>query len=302
MTSFTCDEVEARLDLSAAGECDLAEQSAIDAHVQHCPRCAEALNEARSALELLDLHWQAPAALERLHARLEDARQEEQAAPDGAVISFRPVRLVSFVRRFAAVAALLLTPSGIGLLFPSASAPSLPELAVAVVPAERQALVPAVPSRGGPEKVVPMAEASKTLLMPLAWAAKDHRGKRIPAPEVNLDFRIDNQTVVPLYLEVGGEDFALLLDLQGPGVREEVLPVQPQPAHSEVVAPGGHHTIPISRLESRWRDRVRYSSWTRPGEYTLTVRVRLRVREGDGLTEVRMLTAPTRTIEVLGPP
>src|SRR5262249_32761104 len=95
---LTCPDVEARLDLFAADECDAAEAEAIRRHLAHCPRCTTAYDEARQLVGLLDLRLQEPERLRRLEARL--------AAEETPRRGVR--RLPVALRRVAALAAMLL--------------------------------------------------------------------------------------------------------------------------------------------------------------------------------------------------
>src|SRR5439155_21220681 len=97
MSPLTCPDVEARLDLYAADECDPAEADAIRRHLAHCPRCVAACDEARQLVGLLDLRLQEPERLSRLEARL--------AAAEGAPRR-RVLRFPAGLRHVAALAAM----------------------------------------------------------------------------------------------------------------------------------------------------------------------------------------------------
>src|SRR6516225_6968069 len=97
MKALSCDEAALLLDLYAAGECGPADDRAVRAHLDACPACRHSAEEARQLLGLLDVHFRQDAALEKLSHAL---RAEQRPAR-------RPV-ILSFARRFAAVAALVL--------------------------------------------------------------------------------------------------------------------------------------------------------------------------------------------------
>jgi hypothetical protein len=103
MTPLTCSEVEARLDLHAAGEGDEAERAALEQHLANCPRCRRADHDARQLLALLDLQFQEPDRLARLQHRLAQEERRKHTAP----------RILRFSRPLASLAALLLLAVGL---------------------------------------------------------------------------------------------------------------------------------------------------------------------------------------------
>jgi hypothetical protein len=103
MTPLTCAEVEARLDLHAAGEGGETERAALERHLAGCPTCRQAHDDARQLAALLDLHFQEPDRLARLHRRLTEDERPQRSAP----------RLLRFSRPLASLAALLLLAVGL---------------------------------------------------------------------------------------------------------------------------------------------------------------------------------------------
>jgi ferric-dicitrate binding protein FerR (iron transport regulator) len=133
MNALTCREVAAEIDLDAAGECDPALHAAIQRHLASCPDCARLHQEAQQLLGLLDLQFQEPDRLRRLHARLDT---------EG---SSRPPRpwLLRFPRQAAALAALLLLMIGLNLTGrpgPVAVVPPEPQPQRDVMPAPQEAM------------------------------------------------------------------------------------------------------------------------------------------------------------------
>ena len=66
MNDWTCDKVEDRIDLYAAGEADASTRAAVGRHLKVCPACAESHRQARQTLGLLDQTYQESERLERL--------------------------------------------------------------------------------------------------------------------------------------------------------------------------------------------------------------------------------------------
>jgi hypothetical protein len=107
MTTLTCDEVDAQLELFAGGECAEAEEAVIAAHLAGCRRCANAAAEARMLVGLLTLRHQEDAA----RLRLRKALDADRAAP--VILPLRrPSMSLKLTRRIAAVAAMLLCVVG----------------------------------------------------------------------------------------------------------------------------------------------------------------------------------------------
>jgi ferric-dicitrate binding protein FerR (iron transport regulator) len=293
MSPLHCAEVEGRLDLYAAGECDAAEAGAIGRHLAACPRCATAYREARDLLALLDLRWQEPERLRRLAERL--AAEEE---PRRLVRRFPPG-----VRRFAALAALLLLAVGpLCWLSPPVATVADGGLAIALQQEDVRGL-PAAQMKAGNEGA---REGPKTapagVQGDLRFAmAGDHRSP----PEVDLALELRNTTDSEMRVEVAGPRTELRLALQGPGVKVTQAHEEPsQAAKAETVTlkPGQSHTLRITRLEDGPPGARRQLYWTEPGDYTLTARITT-VTSSPGLGERRITarSAPV-TIHVGGPP
>ena len=117
-------------------------------------------------------------------------------------------------------------------------------------------------------------------------------GEPLPPPEVNLEMEIPDLGRGLPPLDFAGRDAELVLDLQGPGVVRVAAPHAPAPlARLETVAiPSGQpYAVPIRELAEGSPGAVHYLYWTEPGEYTLTVRLRV-VTAGDPTAGVRVLT------------
>jgi hypothetical protein len=288
MTTFSCEEVEARIDLYAAGALEADEEAAVAAHVRHCPGCERVLDEARVTVGLLDLHLQLPEALERLQARL-----EEDARPPVRV--WRLSRLRTVVQRFSSVAALLLITLGLWTLFPAVPRPQTGgELAALVEPAPVRVMVPA----GKPMENLASGFKSKRLILEMpAPRAADPLG---PPPVVNLQLTLRNDTSEPISYRPDPE---ILLDLRGPGVMRKPAPERPPtaPAKAQTIPPGQSATIPIHRLLSTEGGHPEYLYWTEPGIYTLSLRARVRIARGGRPEHEEMLFAPPVEIRVGSP-
>jgi hypothetical protein len=291
MSPLRCAEIEGRLDLYAAGECDAPEAGAIDRHLAACPRCATAYREARDLLALLDLRWQEPERLRRLTERLaaeEEPRRVVRRFPSG-------------VRRFAALAALLLLAvAPLCWLSPPAAPVADGGLAIALHQENVRGLPAALMmpgievARGGPKT----APAGAQQELPVAKAG-DHR----PPPEVDLALELRNTTDSEMRVEVAGPRTELRLELQGPGVKVTQADEEPnQATKAEIVTlkPGQSHTLRITRLEDGRPGARRQLYWTEPGDYTLTARIAT-VASSPGLGERRITArSPPVTIHVEG--
>jgi anti-sigma factor RsiW len=243
MSPLNCPDVESRLDLFAADECDPAETAAIRRHLAGCPRCAAACAESRQFVGLLDLRWQEPERLRRLQSRLD---AEEMPRP-------RVLRFPTALRRAVAVAAMLLLTAGpIGWLA-QGLAPAAGDGGLAVVLREE-------PRRDGQEAMfAPGAERVQAKAT----------GHLPPAPEVHLELRLRNTTDRPLRVWVAGPQTELRLDLTGPGA--VAMPVRDrveQVAKTITLRPGQSQVLRITSLT----DDRRSWYWTEPGDYTLTAR------------------------------
>jgi hypothetical protein len=301
MNPLTCQDVEARIELYAAGECDEPERVAIEQHLTGCPACSRAKDEAEGLAGLLDVHFGAVDRLQRLHARLE---AEDRPS---AVRHFGPV-----LRRLTALAALLLLTAGllwsIRPLAPSAARGGQGLVAVALLPqewalAEKEEGVQAVVgSEPQPLRGHPNGQAKELTFAPV----------RLPAPpKVNLGLKLRNTSDKEMHLQIGSAGSELQLDLQGPGAVS--VPARDGLGEAflteEVVtlAPGEEYALPIHRLVYGSRNNVRYAYWTEPGEYTLTARYTAalsstrRARAGEPLTYVTLDGVPSK-IRVVAKP
>jgi hypothetical protein len=275
MTPPTCHEIRERLELYAAGECDAAAARAVRQHLAGCADCARAHDRAREMLGLLDLHFREPDGLRRLYGRL---RAE---AP-------RRGRWQPAVRRLAALAALVLLTFGLswwsGALVRRSPEDGSTTLALALR-SETRALAPP-----GVAMVRGQSEPGEYVLdlkgaTPEEFARRlraDAGTDRLPPPlAVHLGLMLRNTGRRPLRVAVGDSATELRLMLSGPGVVRVPAPVRHVRTlgmpRVVTVLPGKEFTLPVSRLADVAGDDGHYLYWTRPGEYTLTVRGRLAV-------------------------
>src|ERR1051326_2368346 len=110
MSDWTCTEVEEQLDLLAVGECDVQARALVEQHVASGSGCAAKYAESRRWMGLLSLQLDTAGPL-RLRRRLERESFRRQRRPS----------TLPLVRRFAAVAALLLLSAGLMLALPRVS-------------------------------------------------------------------------------------------------------------------------------------------------------------------------------------
>src|SRR6516162_7909907 len=113
MNTLTCEQVEEQLDLLAAGECDRPTRRAVEAHLESCAACSASYAESQRVQGMLDLHYNEAERQERLRRRIDEA---DRAA--------RRRRVLPFVNRVAALAALLLVTFGLALLLPNWKEPA----------------------------------------------------------------------------------------------------------------------------------------------------------------------------------
>jgi hypothetical protein len=239
MSPLTCPEVEARLDLYAADECDAAEAEAVRRHLAHCPRCATAFAEARQLMGLLDLRWQEPERLRRLeeHITAEEAPRR------------RVLRFPTGLRHVASLAAMLLLTVGLtGWLSPLLG-PGDGDGGLVVALREGIArggvdaqFVPAAAVRGGP--------------------------KEMARPSVGLTLELRNPTERTIRVWVDGPQTELRLDVSGPGVESRPVKDGGRPPSEVTLRPGEQHVIRSDRLTDSRREWY----WTKPGEHTVTAR------------------------------
>jgi hypothetical protein len=283
MTPLTCEQVEEQLDLLAAGECDRPTRRAVEAHLESCAACSASYAESQRVQGMLDLHYNETEQQERLRRRIDEA---DRAA--------RRPRVLPFVKRAASLAALLLVTFGLALMLPNWKEyrPGS-ELALLVKgDGTREMKVgPAV----GPEHVQADATArfqKKEVVLSLPEAQRGDKARRQlrelqskdelpPPPPVPLGLELKNTGVRPLEVRLGGDELNLSLDVKGPGVLrlpapDRELPPLPEPQTLRL-APGASHLLPFERLIAGRRGHVEYVYLTEPGEYPLTIRLRVRV-------------------------
>ena len=194
----------------------------------------------------LDWHFRADAGLERLRRRL---RAEAKPRPS----------VVPFVRRFAAVAALLLVTFGLTGKFAPLPDGERSDVVAVLHGTDREAVAPA---RGG--------------LEPKAMAQSRFQRALPEGPRVDLSLEVINTGGRPLTLHVGGERTSLRLDLRGPGVFTLSGPELSGGAtppflvkQSVHLKPGASFVLPIPHLIGGRRGALRGVYWERPGRYTL---------------------------------
>jgi hypothetical protein len=260
MSPLSCPDVESRLDLYAAGECDPAEAEALRRHLTGCPRCAAACDEAVQLVGLLELRLQEPERLRRLETLLAAEEQPRRLVP----------RFPSTIRRVAALAAMLLLTAGpIGLLMRDLP-PDADMGGLALSVREEQRL------RGPEAMFAPGMEVARG--MP----------KDVAAPELELTLR--NTTDRPMRVWVAGPQTELRLDLRGPGARSVPRKdAADSKAESVPLPPGGTYEIRATGLT----DSRRTWYWTEPGDYTLTAEFTTRAEvAGLGARRLTARSAP----------
>jgi hypothetical protein len=278
MSPLSCAEVEGRLDLFAAGECDAPEAEAIGRHLAACPRCATAYQQARELLSLLDLRLQEPERLRRLYERL-----AAEAAPRRAVRRFP-----AGVRRLAALAAMLLLAVGpLFWLWPQFATTAGGGLALALRVGDGRGMPEVLRMPGSAAVPKGPQRAADGIRAKLQVAKADDQR---PPPEMELALELRNTTDREMRVEVSGPRTELRLELTGPGVkavpaREE--PAQAVKAEAVTLRPGQSHTLRITRLEDGRPGARRHLYWTAPGDYTLTARLTT-VASSPGLGERRV--------------
>lgn len=288
MSPLTCPDVEARLDLYAADECDPAEAEAIRRHLTACPRCATACEEARQFVGLLDLRLQEPERLRRLEARI-----DTEAEP-----SRRVLRFPSGLRRVAALAAMLLLNVALaGWLTPGLTLVEEGGLVVALHDEK---------PRGLPEgKFLPAADVVRTAERATLKeqqeevAAAKVTGRLPRLPPVDLELELRNSTDHEMRVWTSGPQTELRLDLRGPRV-ESVPAKDDAEAEPEAVTlrPGASHVIRIKSLTEGRAGTRRTWYWGEPGDYTLTAEFTTRASApGMGQRRVTARSAPV-TIHV----
>lgn len=291
MHPLNCNEAEGLLDLHAAGECDPATAAAVERHLADCSACAAAEREARRVLALLDVHAQAPGGLERLKKRID---KEDRFLR-------QPRRVLPFASLLTAAAALVLFTFGLTGSRPGESGHFSSDVVVAARGFQAMKSVPGALEMA--HAIGPDAEAhfdqritltgNQTLAVVL-----DRRGKTAeeyrrflrnarrtaplpPPPALDLALELRNPGPAEKLLYLEDERTNLSLDLQGPGVLRLNVPgdaTAPFPLKPIRLDADQSQPLPI-RLIDGSREQVQYLYWTEPGEYTLTIRLRVPVSE-----------------------
>jgi hypothetical protein len=283
MNAMTCHEVEAQLDLLAAGECDRPTRRAVELHLDQCPTCSASYAESQRLLGLLDLNWNT-AGPQRVREWIE--REERRARP-------RPVVLL-FVRRAASLAALLLLTLGLTLWLPRGEmADSPPDLQLATLVARRNApdgIQEAVKAIGDPLARFQPAVEAVSLAVARGHTGNEFRDEleqaqragKLPAPDaVPFGLELKNTGTQPLDVRLGDNATELSLHVRGPGVVRIPAAGVAEPdflrPRTVPVAPGKPYVIRLDRLIAGKRGRLEYIYLTEPGDYTLTASLRLTV-------------------------
>jgi hypothetical protein len=109
----------------------------------------------------------------------------------------------------------------------------------------------------------------------------DHQSPPIPPAQVDLTLEFKNTAKKPVKIWIGGDPTCRLnLDLKGPGARKVKIlgppigaNIPPIPPREESIEPGNVFRLPLKSLAVLDRYRAGEASyWTKPGEYSLTVR------------------------------
>jgi hypothetical protein len=257
MNHLSCDQIQEKIDLYAAGECDHEEALEIERHLAGCPTCPSALEESRQMLSLLDLHLGAPDQMARLKVRLDEERHRA-----------RFLHARSATRSVLALAAMLLAMLGLALSLGVFSSPEYEghHLVAFLEPGrqlERSALPPALVQEMIERKGVPL----QLHMSDIKAVAGEHPS---PPPEVNLALSIHNAGPGVMRLLVAGPYVEVRLILSGPGVaRRPAPPEAPEQSNYVDLKPGETHRMVIRRLEDGPPDAKRYWYLSRPGRYTL---------------------------------
>jgi hypothetical protein len=272
--------VEEQLDLLAAGECEPETQRAIDAHLATCAACTAQLVESRRLIGLLTLDMDT-AGPRRLCERIER---------DNRRLSARP-HILPFVRRLAAVAALLLISCGLLWFLPKPSSDvSGLQLALVIEPDSRvgRGLPDAAP---GPElamakgenkmldMVVPHGQMGETFRQELRIAESE--GRLPPPSELpsKIDLTLKNAGHQLIFVDIGGTGSELLINVEGPGVMRVQAPGASTPSYLQPrtirLQATDDYKLHIDRLIAGRPNRLEYIYLTEPGEYTITLSLRL---------------------------
>jgi hypothetical protein len=296
VSTLTCEQVEAGLELYAADECDAAAGAATAAHLAECPACSAKYREAQELLGLLELRLREPERLRRLLGLLAAEPKRQR----------RPAWVLAFPRRVAALAAMLLLTLGLsGWLGPFAGpGDGGLDLQVAVAPVERQALIPDVApgfERATMKSVDNTGQFAPAEAKTFEWEAT-RVGEPRERPEARLTLDLRNQSGRAVLIHLDDDRTELALDLEGPGVARTPAPT---PAlwlgglGPVRLAPGKAVQLTVERLEEGTRGAVRVVSWTKPGDYTLTARLRTPVETvGSLVPRMETFTGPPVKLHV----
>jgi hypothetical protein len=278
MTPLSCQEAEPLLDLYAADACVAEQAEAISAHLADCPRCRATFAQARETLVLLDWTVREPAARQRLRDRIEEEARRLRQRPRGGVVPL-------WVRQVGSLAALLLLTVGLaGWLGRGGRVAVGPEslLASLTVAPEDLEVAPGLTRNHHLELAKARAQDVRKAkkVVQDAHATRTHRvGAGNTPPEVHLTLELTNSSDRPVLIRTDGPDTLIQIELEGPGVRQRALrdPAREAPLspRSLVLQPGATGNITLHRLEAGRPGAWTGWSWTAPGDYTLTVRLRV---------------------------
>ncbi len=296
MNTLDCKQVDEQLDLVASGVCDGPTRQALERHLVSCSTCAARYAESQRLQGLLALHWNAM-AMQRLRQRI-----------DREGVSGRRRLVLPWVRRAAAVAALLLVMFGLVSLLPWGEPPGEgPQLTLAVLvasaggPQSKGApdSVARVPANLAPGAMVPMiqqADGQTGAAFREELTRAQEAGKLPLPPRVPLELALTNSGTRPMEIELGGR---LELDVEGKGVvrlpAEQAAPPDYLHPQTRWLAAGARWTVPIDRLIAGAPGRLEYIYLTEPGDYTLTARLNVRVGRRE-----QMLTSPRVSVQIKG--
>ena len=300
MNTLTCEQVEEQLDLLAAGECDRPTRRAVEAHLESCPACSASYAESQRVQGMLDLHYNEAERQERLRRRIDEA---DRAA--------RRRRVLPFVNRVAALAALLLVTFGLALLLPNWKEPAPGGGLALLVKGDGVQNVRGGPAVG-PEHALADAAAARfakevVLALPQADRGEEARhrlrnlqskGELPPPPLIRLELELKNTSVRPLEVRLDGDELNLSPDVKEPEVLRLPAPRRATPLlepQSLRLAPGASHSLSFERLIAGRPGHVEYVYLTEPGKYPLTIRLRVRVNgEPTELTREMILRVPDK--------
>jgi hypothetical protein len=300
--TLTCPTVEGNVELFVANECDPSLVAEITKHLAHCPSCTASVDETRRLFGLLDgsFRWEEGAK------RVRDLLREEPPK----TLPFR--RVPVFTRQRAALAALLLLTFGLGLLTrpmgSTSSSDSTHIPALALLSGGAQGVSEFTPGSNNREAVraIPatlLVPAEKNL-PPSADLRQPKNIKKVPLPpRVNLRLQFHNPGPNTWSINPKDKAFQFLLDVRGPGVITVPInnPAFRPLAHDFAIriAPGKSLELPIDRLASQINGVIWYTYWTKPGDYSLAVRVQAQAVPANGTPHFPLtLTSPTIRVRI----